>query len=311
MNYRLPRKTNKEKTFSVVSPSGEPGKNDTTIALLSEAEAFCQSKNIRFEFAKNWNKSFRGYAGTSSDRKESLFDAIENKSEVVISSIGGYGATSLLDAELLEKFDQKDKWFVGMSDTTSLLNALTYTTGLVTLYGLDVVWGLGKFIRGKAFDTFENILERHDFTLLEDFKFLDLSKGRETSGRLMGGCLGTFMSLIGTQFDPFSKINEDFIFVAEDVMTDLRRIEDYLYQLKFNNNFAKYCKGIILGNFVDCANKYDSNLTAEQLATEIFPEFPVFKSEHIGHGVINMPIPLGMKIQLKPKGVNFSASYSI
>ena len=108
-------------------------------------------------------------------------------------------------------------------------------------------------------------------------------------GIIWGGNLATLVSLCGIDFIP----NEDFIFFAEDLNEPVYKIDKMFTQLFNIKEFKKYCKGIVLGDFLDCGN--------EKWLEEFFVELsrnyqiPIVGGFKITHNRKKITIPIGKK----------------
>lgn len=307
MNYRIPT-TKNFKQWAVISPSYSPIRNQASIELLKIAQQRAQRMNIVLEFMDNWDKTNGKEGGNIKEKNNDLIQACNTKSGIIISSNGGRGVMAMLNNSLIAQIGQSQKWICGMSDTTTLLNAVAYKEKLITIYGIDLLWGLGKFLTDKNAETFEKIVESGSFHFLNSFYLTNIVKGlKQPRGRIMGGCLTSFCYLLGTQFDPTSLINEPFILVLEDIFQSLGDIEDKFYQLKLNHNFASKCNGLILGNFLS-DNSNESNKKVQEKAIKVFQdcEIPIFVSTEIGHGVSNIPIPIGGMLEIQNRNTHWS-----
>ena len=140
---------------------------------------------------------------------------------------------------------------MGYSDITSLQMAIYKKSGLVTF--------AGPMIASDFFDDVNPFAEEFFWKLITSKKktgrisFVDMHKlpaihKGSTTGRILGGNLSVFVSLIGTPYFPELK---DHILMLEDIDELPYRIDRMLNQLRLNSVFKKV-KGIILGRFVDC-----------------------------------------------------------
>lgn len=307
MNYRIPI-TKNIKQWAVVSPSYSPVRNEASIELLQVAKKKAEQQKINLEFMDNWDKTNGKEGGSIEEKKYDLIQACNTMSGAIISSNGGRGVMAILNDTLITKLGQSQKWICGMSDTTTLLNAVTYKEKLITIYGIDLLWGLGKFLTDKNAETFKKIMESGKLDSLNSFCLTNIIKGsRQAKGRIMGGCLTSFFYLLGTQYDPMNLINEPFILVLEDIFESLGDIEDKFCQLKLNDNFTSKCNGLILGNFLS-DNSEESNKKVQEKAIKVFQdcEMPIFVSTEIGHGVHNIPLPIGGMLEIQNGNTHWS-----
>jgi len=256
----------------------------------------------------NWDKTNGKEGGTIKEKNDDFIQACNTSSGVIISSNGGRGVMAILNDSLLTKLGQSQKWICGMSDTTTLLNAVTYREKLITLYGIDLLWGLGKFLTDKYAITFEKIIESGKLDSLNSFSLKNIANGSKiVRGRIMGGCLTSFCYLLGTKYDPMSLIDEPFILVLEDILDNLGDIEDKFYQLRLNPSFTSKCSGLILGNYLSDSSK-ESNKKVQKKALTVFQDsnLPIFVSTEIGHGLPNIPLPIGGMLEIHDRNIYWS-----
>ena len=108
-------------------------------------------------------------------------------------------------------------------------------------------------------------------------------KEGEAEGIIWGGNLATVVSMCGLDFIP----DKDFIFFAEDLNEPVYKIDKMFQQLFNIEKFQKYCKGIVLGDFLNVEN--------EQWLDEYFKTlpFPTISGLKITHNQDKITIPIG------------------
>src|SRR5690242_2800344 len=138
---------------------------------------------------------------------------------------GGYGANYLLDSLNLSLFAQHPKIFLGCSDITSLLTAITDRTGLVTFHGPMVA----KDISDGTFDasSWANALGGANGWEISTAG-VEVLRAGQARGRLYGGCLSMLVASLGT---PFEIQTDGAILFIEDVGEKPFRIDRMLMQL--------------------------------------------------------------------------------
>lgn len=152
---------------------------------------------------------------------------------------------ALLDYDMIAR---NPKIFVGYSDTTAIQIALLRQSGLVSFYGPMVETDVYKRSPAGRRDQLFNLLSGKD-THLElvgsrPDNVLTLYPG-EASGRLIGGCLSIFTSLLGTPYEPDTT---DAVLFFEDVDEYPHRIDRYLTQLLLAGKLQT-ARGIVFGSF--------------------------------------------------------------
>lgn len=295
-----------QSSLHVISPSYSPSRKAQTKQQFTEAVNFCQQANIQVTFSKYCQEIYPNTVISINNKRSDLHNAlIQNSNFAIISSCGGEGAITILSEQLVFEANKAQKYIVGMSDTSVLLNALTYATGIISIYGIDFVYGLGEYTREKHLTAFLNMINNNDLSLLSEYNYLLLHSNQITSvsGRVMGGCLSSFIRLLGTPYDPIELVNEDFILFIEDIGQSNSQLISNLSQIRLSKGYKNYCKAIVLGSFMLCEQL--SDLTIEQSIINLCKEdgLEIYKSNDFGHGVANMPLPIGSKLTINNTGV--------
>jgi len=179
---------------------------------------------------------------------------------------------------------------IGFSDITAL-HQWRQSHGLVSIHG-PVLTQLGRLGR----PTSERL-----FSLLESDAPAAPLRGTATfvegiaEGPLLGGNLSMFTRLLGT---PFMPDLEGAILVFEDVGERPYRLDRMWTHLELAGVFRQ-SKGIVLGSFTHCEERdasYNSVDVLRDLA--VATGLPCATGFPIGHGDVNEPVPLGVRVRL-------------
>jgi hypothetical protein len=179
---------------------------------------------------------------------------------------------------------------IGFSDITAL-HQWRQSHGLVSIHG-PVLTQLGRLGR----PTSERL-----FSLLESDAPAAPLRGTATfvegvaEGPLLGGNLSMFTRLLGT---PFMPDLEGAILVFEDVGERPYRLDRMWTHLELAGVFRQI-KGIALGSFTHCEERdasYNSVDVLRDLA--VATGLPCATGFPIGHGDVNEPVPLGVRVRL-------------
>lgn len=312
---------------SVPAPKGLPLikppalKKGDTIGLVTPAsplfeahrtviEATEKLHNLGFKtvLGKNIFKRYGYLAGSVEERVSDLHDMFSNPEVKAIMAIrGGYGSAQLLphlDYELIKKHP---KILIGYSDITSLLLGIHAQTGLVTFHGPVAVSTFTdytrKYLKQALMDTHapQHIADApYDENLQTSNRIWAFKQGIAT-GKLVGGNLTLFQSLLGT---PFEVDTRDAILFFEDVGEEPYDVDRMLNHFKMAGKFD-HCRGVIFDKMptvkpADYEPAFYRNLSVEQVIEDVFKEFdfPVCVGFSLGH-IKNKPtMPLGIKVRL-------------
>ncbi len=210
--------------------------------------------------------------------------------DAVLALRGGYGCIRLLDRVDTALLRASPKLLIGYSDLTAL-HAVLDQHGIPSLHA--PMPASDWFIDGGGPDAdalFDRL--RSGYASGDEIGCAAphaLSQGGVATGRLIGGNLAVFTSLLGTRFMP--DCHGALLFI-EDVSEDAYRVDRMLAQLRLAGVLDSIA-GLVLGNFTE-ADSPDAVL-ADYLSG--FNK-PVLSGWPSGHGQPNRPLPLGLHVRM-------------
>lgn len=271
------------KTIGIIALSGVIDKEKLNFAINN-----LKSLGYKVKLSKNILDTNRYLAGNDKDKVEELEKFfLDPKIDIIMAARGGYGAIRLIDKIDYNILKNHPKIFTGFSDVTALLLMIYKKTGMVTYHGLMATpdFGFDCEIDEFSFQNFQAAINDEELNIEGN----NIYRDGAAEGIIWGGNLATLVSLCGTDFIP----NEDFIFFAEDLNEPVYKIDKMFTQLFNIKEFKKYCKGIVLGDFLDCGN--------EKWLEEFFVELsgihqiPIVGGFKITHNRKKITIPIGKK----------------
>ena len=231
----------------------------------------------------------RYLAGDDSRRLVELTGALADPGvRAVFCARGGYGALRLLTQ--LGAPAGPPKALIGFSDVTAL-HLWLQAHGRISIHG-PVLTQLGRL----PVATSERL-----FAVLESPQPAAPLNGTATyvggvaEGVLLGGNLSVFTRLLGTPCMPSLK---GAILLLEDQGERPYRLDRMWTHLELAGVFARV-RGIALGSFTGCEEK-DADYTSAQVLRELAAAtgLPCAAGFPIGHGNVNEPVPLGVRVRL-------------
>ncbi len=244
--------------------------------------------------------------------------------KAIFTMIGGFNSNQLLPFLDYEVIRKHPKVFCGFSDVTALLNAIYAKTGLVTFSGphfssfgmakgFDYTWNyMKKMLLGTGGYTIEPSEEWSD-----DLWFIDQEKrqfiknegywkihGGEARGTIIGGNLGTFNLLFGTEFRPEFK-DDTILFVencfesAGDGATFLRQLQALAYQPDFS-----HVKALVIGRFQKASDVDETKLRYIVEAIPQLKNIPVIGNVDFGHTTPMLTLPIGGFCEITASRIN-------
>jgi len=205
--------------------------------------------------------------------------------DAIVCAKGGFGSLRILPLLDFDVMRTNPKVFVGLSDISALLAAITAQTGLVTFHG-PVVTTLAKAPQFTRQSLLTAISSDSDLKITPG-KGVTMKAGR-AQGPIIGGNLTTLCHLLGTPFEPRF---ENHILFLEDRGEAPYRIDRMLFQMKLAGCFDGIA-GLALGSFEECGT-LDGVYRIFQECFQDAP-IPILAGFDIGHGEQNLTIPFGL-----------------
>ncbi len=269
------------KTIGMIALSGACDKEK-----IENSKAYLEKMGFTVKLSKNIFDRNRYLAGSDGDKLEALYSFFEDPEiDLILNARGGYGAIRLINQINYEVIKNNPKPFVGFSDITALLLMFYKKCGMVTYHGPMASSDFGGVISDFTNENFFKALNNEPMEFIGNKIYYQ----GEAKGIIWGGNLATVVSLCGQDFIP----DEDFIFFAEDLNEPVYKIDKMFQQLFNIDNFKKYCKGIVLGDFLYLDN--------EQWLDEYFETLPVpaVSGFKITHAQDKITIPIGKSALLR------------
>jgi len=272
------------KTIGIIALSGNVDRGKT-----ESAKAYFEQKGYRVKLSKNIFAQNRYLAGTDEEKLEALYEFFSDPEiAMIMCSRGGYGAIRLVNKVDYDLIKNYPKIFCGYSDVTALLLMIYKRTGIITYHG---PMACTDFCENVSSFTKENFLKALNGKMLE-FSGDKIYKFGNAEGIIWGGNLSTTVSLCGLDFVP----DEDFIFLAEDLNEPVYKIDKMFQQLINIDKFREYCKGIVLGDFLNCGNEEWLENYFKELAEHL--NITITGGFKITHERDKITIPVGRKCEV-------------
>lgn len=271
---------------------------------ITDFEKILNDLGYKTLFSKNIENNVGYFSGTDQERASDFMDLIQNKDVKAIFFIrGGWGCARILEYLDFEIIRNNPKIIMGFSDPTSLLNAITLKTGLITFHGPggNSTWNeysmlyINELLVDGAPVDYQN--------QTDDLPIITYSKG-EAKGGLFGGNLSVLCGMIGSEYLPSWKGK---ILFLEDVAEEPYRIDRMLTNLKLAGVFNEIA-GLILGTFRKCIPEESNySFTLEEVFEQHFKDakFPVYYGAQIGHASNKFTVPIGMEVEINADNGTF------
>ncbi len=259
---------------------------------LANGSAFLNGLGFEVRLAPRVAADTWGFAATGVEKAADVNALFADPTiDAIMCAQGGMTANACLTHLDWDVIRQNPKPFIGISDISVLLNAITARTGLVTFHGDDLLWGLGR--RTTAYNRGEFLAGYVDGRSgpIPPNRPRTALRGGVAEGRLWGGNLTALLKLAGTPYWPDLR---GAILFLEDIGLAPDRCDCELTQLLHMGVFDSVA-GVLIG-FID---GQDGVVAPGQSLGEILlrltPErdFPILKTEDFGHNCPNTVLPVG------------------
>lgn len=232
----------------------------------------------------------------------------------------------LLDWTLLQQ--NEPKWLLGYSDISTLAFALTLRTGIATAHGTNLMEMLPRqsdrltldCLLPLALDAQASLMQKSGEFFQKNFpaayddpfhltekvawKTLD-AKSVSFSGRLIGGCLDTLSTLVGTSFSNFASFDGKdgiILYLESDAFSPTDQYR-YLWTLKEAGWFHRL-NGLLLGRSANSEETNPEYFQYQDLIEDFFRplNIPLIYDVDIGHRQPNMTLINGAFAEVHADG---------
>jgi muramoyltetrapeptide carboxypeptidase len=277
---------------AVVAPAGP-----FTADRLEKGLAVLAGRGYRVRTGPHLHRATRYFSAPDAERALDLAAAFADPEVRAVFAVrGGYGAMRLLPRIDWAAAARTGKPLVGFSDVTALHLALLAAGGR-SVHG-PVVTRLGE--------EREPSLERL-FALLETGAAPPALAGRTVvpgcaEGRLVGGCLSLVSRLVGT---PYLPSLDGALLLLEDVAEKPYAIDRMWTQLQLAGVLDRVA-GVVVGDLTSCEEP-GAGYSAAEVVEDLLRDLgrPAAIGLPIGHGDVNLAVPLGARAILEDGALRF------
>lgn len=242
----------------------------------------------------------RGYtAGDPALRAQALRRAWSDPSIRAIMAVrGGYGSVQLLPLLDAQEFARSPKMFVGYSDNTSLIVWLIQRAGVVAVHGPMLEGRIAAGETGYDRDTFTRVLMTPSPAGLITHPTVEVIRGGEAAGVLMGGTLTQLAASLGTPFafDP----PPGHVLFLDEIGERPYRIDRLMTQLRLAGILSR-ASGIVFGELPRCDEPGDAGPSIRRTLEDLVADFrgPVLFGLPSGHtSGAALTLPFGVKARV-------------
>lgn len=313
-------------TMGIVSPSNSlmsfyPNRVNNGIEFLN-------TQNIQVEFSPH-SKKQEGYVSSTIENRVDDFNKMVEKDNIdlIMASIGGYNSNQILDQIHYQAFKESNKILCGYSDMTAVLLATYTKTGKIVFHGPTFLPEICEYPSPNQYtwkyfwkvihkEKVEYEMPKKVVTQFIDWAVLEkgqVERTKETNfypwriikkgkaiGKVIGGNMSTIMNLLGSEYLPYSILQDKILFL-EECDTSIAKIDSLFYGLYLQGVFEKI-KGLIIGKFNQQEINEKINVV-EKIIKEVTKKqtYPIICNIDLGHTDPMITIPIGATAELEAK----------
>ncbi len=275
-------------TVGIIALSGVCDRNKA-----EQAKANIEAIGLNVRLSRNISDENLYLAGTDEDKISELYDFFkDDEIKLILCARGGYGAIRLINKIDYSILKSNPKPFCGFSDVTALLLMIYRKTGMVTYHSPMACTDFAGDETPAGINTIHTFFKAVKEERLR-YEGTKIYRAGSAEGVMWGGNLATVVSLCGLDFIPY----RNFIFFAEDLNEPVYKIDKMFQQLINIPQFTRYCKGIVLGDFLGVDNELWLEDYLSELANRL--QIPVSGGFKITHSGEKITIPVGKNAKLK------------
>jgi len=309
MKTIFPKKLHSGDTICVIAQS-------YSMAMISEdvrtiAKERFQELGLHVIFGTHVEETDVLRSSSITSRINDLHNAFNDKNvQAILTIIGGFNSNQLLEYIDWDTIKRNPKIFCGYSDITILANAIFKKTGLITYSGPHYsTFGQKKYFE-YTLEYFKRcLMDNSPYTIApsktwsDDAWYIDQNKRTlennegywliqtgKAEGTIIGGNLGTFSLLQGTQYIP--NFHDTILFIEDDFESTPQQFDRYIQSLILQPGFS-FIKALVIGKFQKASKMERALLEQIILSKKELARLPVIGNVNFGHTDPKITFPIG------------------
>lgn len=258
------------------------------------------SLGINLYLGPHMSDTYGYLAGVDENRAADVNAMFANDTiQFIVSNRGGWGCDRILPLLDWDIIKDNPKILMGYSDLTALLNAIHFKTGLVTFHG---AMGIDDWDSWNVYYVqqilFNSTLKGFVYKNPEGYNITTWRPGK-ARGKLIGGNMSVFNTLVGTEYLPDNIDWSDVILFLEEVDEPPYTVDRMLTFL--NLTILPKVAGVIFGQCTSCeASDPSESLTLNEVFKYHFANLgvPVYSGAFIGHQGQQFVVPVGTRVEM-------------
>ena len=265
--------------IAVVAPAGRISREKFEAGLACLRELSGEDVKVMPHVFSEYDVGY--LSASAEDRAADLMAAwLDPEVSAILCVRGGFGSAQLLDLLDWEALRSRpDMPVIGYSDITALHFGMA-AMGAGIPVAAPMLGTLPEALHSSyTCQMFQALTSGRSYELLPAFEYGDFHviKPGDAAGKLLAGNLAVAVTLCGTPYFPDVS---DRILLFEDLNEPLYKLDRYFTQLEMCG-VLRSCRGLLLGQFTDCAEPEELEALFERVAAKV--NGPVISNLPFGH----------------------------
>lgn len=275
-------------TIGILSPSFALKQEDIQSALEKLKE-----KGFKIKIANNAFKDTYGYAAAPEERAEDFNSMIADNDVKMLLFGGGEVCNEILPLLDFSKISKSPKIICSYSDSTTVLNAITALSGIVTFYGqsLRTFFDLTDY----NYQCFQSAFCNNGIPIFRSNSKWKIIHEGKCEGTLIGGYLPNLALMINGNYFKYDECKKYILFIEDHIRFNSPAvISKYISHIE-QSGFMNCVSGLIFGHYSEEPSPMLNDILL-RLSSKY--NIPIIKCDDFGHGINNTIIPIGLNAEI-------------
>ena len=262
-----------------------------------------KEKGFKIKIANNAFKDTYGYSATPEERAQDFNSMIADKDVKMLLFGGGEVCNEILPLLDFSLISKNPKIICSYSDSTTVLNAITMLSGVVTFYGQSLRTFLD--LTDYNYQCFQSAFCNNSISVFCSNSKWDTIREGKCEGILIGGYLANFALMINGSYFKYDSCGKYILFIEDDIRYSLPAVVSKYFSHIEQSGLMNCITGLIFGHYSD-----ETSPILNDILTRLSSKYniPTIKCDDFGHGVNNAIIPIGINAEIDTR--RFSLSFN-
>jgi len=283
-------------TIGILSPSFASKKEDIQQSLEKlEREGF------KIKIAKNAFKNTYGYAATPEERAEDFNGMIADNDVKMLLFEGGEVCNEILPLIDFSLVRKHPKIISSYSDCTTILNAITSLSGVVTFYGQSP--GTFHNITDYNYQCFKSAFFNNGIPVFKSNSKWEVIREGKCEGTLIGGYLINFAVMLNGNYLKYDAHRKYILFIEDHICFSSPAVVSKYFSHIEQSGLMNCVTGLIFGHYSEEASPILNDIL---IRLSLKYNIPTIKCDDFGHGANNVIIPIGLNAEINTQKCSLS-----